>query len=314
MDNLLFSINAVAPVFLVVFAGRIMARLGFMDDTFVTKANAIVFNLAMPVLVFLKISAADFSLIFDANVLLMVCGLTFLAFMVAWIIAVIFIKEATKQGPFIQGTFRSNTAIIGLALAINLFSDNGVTLVVILLAFLMPLYNILSVFALTIPLKKENNLTPVHIFIQVVTNPLIIAILLAIPFSLLGISIEGVIHRTLSYVAQMTLPVALLCIGATLDYSRMKHTFITALGASVTKIIVLPVLAVIISVQMGLRGETLGAVFLVFACPTAISSFIMAKAMDNDGDLAAQIVLLTTTFSMFTIAGGIFLMKLYGLL
>ncbi len=314
MDNLLYSVNAVAPVFLVVFIGRLMARIGFMDDTFVTKANALVFNLAMPALVFLKISAADFTRIFNPGVILMVCGLTFLVFLSSWVIATVFIKEPHKQGPFIQGSFRSNIAIIGLALAINMFSDDGVTSVVILLAFLMPIYNVLSVFALTIPVKKENNLTPGHIIVQLITNPLIIAVMAALPFSLLNIHVEGIAHRTISYVAQMTLPVALLCIGASLDYGRMKHTFIAAMAASVTKIIIVPAIAMLIAIMMGLRGETLGAVFLVFACPTAISSFIMAKAMDNDGDLAAQIVLLTTTGAMVTIAGGVFIMKTAGLL
>lgn len=157
MENFIISINTSLPVFIIVFLGIILKKINFIDENFISKANLIVFNVSLPSLIFIKISAANFKSVFSSTEIIIACSITFVFFLVSWFIADFSIKNGKTKGAFIQGSFRSNVAIIGLALANNLFGSAGVARGAILISFLMPLYTVLSVLALTVPVHKNSS-------------------------------------------------------------------------------------------------------------------------------------------------------------
>ncbi len=314
MENFIFSINTVAPVFIIILVGIFLKRTGIIDDKFVSTSSHLVFKVSLPALIFLSISKTNFRAILDMKVIAIMYGVIFFAFFLSWLLAALLIKEKDRKGPFIQGSLRGNTVIMGLALVMNVFGEKGVAEASIIVAFIVPLFNFLSVIALTVPMHNRNAGSYKRIAATIVKNPLIIAILVSLPFSLFSIHIPVVVDLSLTYLAKMTLPLALIGIGGSLTFSTIRSNFMLSAGASFIKIVVVPVIVLLAGIKLGIHGSALGIIFIISATPSAISSFVMAKAMKNDSQLAANIIVVSTLGSIGTIGGGIFILKTLDLL
>ena len=150
LQSLSFTANTVAPVFFIVFLGYILRRVKLIDDSFISTASRLVFVVTLPALVFMSISRTDFHAVFNPEQLTFVLFGTLISYIGLWILAKRWIKRPEDLGVFIQGAFRSNYGIIGLAVSYNLFSDSGLAQASLLLALVIPLFNVLSIIALTI--------------------------------------------------------------------------------------------------------------------------------------------------------------------
>ncbi len=316
MSNLVFSINVVAPVFAIILLGVFLKKIKIIDDGFVSRSSVLVYRISLPALIFINISRTDFASIFNGTVILLLyAGIAF-AFLTAWLFSLFFIHDKKRAGAFIQGTFWGNSVIVGLALVLNVFGDSGVAAASIIVAFLIPVFNTLAVLVLT-ALSDHSSITTEafkRIFFRLSRNPLIIAVAVSLPFSIFRIPLPVLVSTPLSYLARMALPLALLGIGGSLSFSSLKANLPLAIAASGVKIVAVPVFVMIIALQTGITGQLLGILFLLSATPTAISSFIMASAMDSDSELAANIIVVTTLGSIFTMGAGIYFLKTFGLL
>ncbi len=166
MQNLIFSIGLVAPVFLIVALGYLLKKLGMINDNFVTLSSKIVFTISLPALIFIEIISVDIGKIFDAGAIIFVYAGTLVAFSLAWIVSGFLTKDGKDKAAFIQGSFRGNYAIIGLAIIVNFYGTESLGKASLILAFTIPLYNVLSVIALTVPLKKKNGQTIKKFFLK----------------------------------------------------------------------------------------------------------------------------------------------------
>lgn len=312
MENLIFSINGVAPVFLIVFIGWGLKRRGLINGNFINLSSKIVFSIAAPALVFESLSRTDLQITFSAKQIAFVYASVLFFFLLSWLLASFLSQNGRDRGSFIQGSFRSNFAIIGFALVANLFGPRALGKAAILLAFVMPLYNILAIIALTAPLQQDRRLRWKKTLLEIITNPLILATLTAIPFSYFDIELPQFITTTVHSLAAITLPLALLGIGGSLDFESIKKESRLALIAAMLKIVIIPATVTYLAFQLGLTGEDLGVVFLLFATPSAIVSFVMAEAMGCNSVLAGNIIVMTTLGSTFTISLGIFILKSVG--
>lgn len=206
----------------------------------------------------------------------------------------------------VQGGFRANTAIIGLAYVANIYGNQGVALAAIYVASLTVLYNIQAVIALT-PKGKDTGAKAIKVIAKSITkNPLIIAIFLAVVFYALSIPIPKMVTDAGQYFANMTLPLALLCTGGSLDISSLKQEKLSTWFASSYKLIASPLLITLAAWYLGFEGLDLGLIFLMSAAPTAAASYVMARAMGGNSTLAANIIALTTVVSLITCTLGIF--------
>ena len=313
MDNILFSANTVLPVFLIVFLGMILRRWNMINDNFVNLSSRIVFTISLPTLIFLELSAIDFTNALDVNQIVYVCGGTLFSFVLSWVVSKPFIHDARDRSVFIQGSFRGNYAIIGLALTTNMFGNESLGKASILLACILPMYNVLAVVALTVPMRHERQMDIKGALLEIMKNPLIIAAVSAIPFAYFRIGIHPIVTKTGNYLAALSLPLALIGIGGSLSVAELKRPSVIALSASAFKIILTPLILTLGAYLLGYTGEDLGTMFILFACPTAIVSFIMAEAMGANGKLAGNIILISTLASIVTISVGLFILRTYGL-
>ncbi len=307
---LLQTFGITAPVFAMLFLGVLLRRVGWIDPAFIQTASALVFNATMPAMLFLGIYHADLHSAARPAVLLYFCVATLAGFLLAWGWALWRVPREDR-GVYTQGAFRGNNGIIGLALAASLYGEHGLALGSVLAALVIICYNTLSsvVLAIYSPSMKSD---PRSILKSVLRNPLILSVLAALPFSWLRIALPDWLLTSATYFAQMTLPLALICIGGTLSLASMRESGGLALSASLMKIVWLPLFCTFGAWFYGFRGAELGVLFLYFASPTAAASYVMARVANGNHELAASIILITTVGAAVTTNIGIFLMQLGG--
>ncbi len=321
LNDLIFVFNGVVPIFIVIIIGYLMKTRGFITEEFVKVADKLVFKLFLPVYLFVKVTdmnkddfqKEDIKVV--AYALIAVLAISFGLLFVSGF----FIRDSAKMGAFVQGVYRSNTAILGIPFAENLFGVQGARVTAILIAFVVPLFNVIAVIILSMcdPDKNKSDKKIkdkiIGVLKDIVKNPLIIAIVLGLIVCFAEIKLPQLADKTIGYLAGASTPLALIAIGANFSFSDIKGRAGLAITAAVMKTALVPLVVIGIGVLLGFKGEHLGALFVIFGTPSAVSSYIMAKNMNNDYRLASQIIIATTLLSAFTIALGSFIMFTSGL-
>ncbi|GBD89169.1 putative transporter YfdV [bacterium BMS3Abin03] len=314
LENIIFTTNIVLPVFLIILLGYFIKRVGVIKENFVDVISKFVFNVSLPAFIFMKISVLDLTAALDMGQIIFIYVGTLLVYFIVWGLSSLFIKDGRDLSVFVQGAYRSNYAIVGLAIISNLFGDEGLGKASLILAFLLPVYNVLAVIILTVPMRKIRKLNLKGTVQEIILNPLIIAVIVALPFSYFKIELPSMLFTTGNFLADVALPLALIGIGGSLNIENIKRASTLAFNSSILKLIVVPAVLTYFAYLFGYRAMDLGIMFILFACPTAIVSFIMAQAMGCNGKLAGNIVLISTLGSVVTISLGIVLFKQLGLI
>lgn len=295
------------PVFAMLFLGVLLKRLALIDAHFINTASSLVFNVSMPVMLFLAILHADLNTALQPAVIGYFVLATLLGFLFCWGWA-IWRCPRTDRGVFVQGCFRGNNGIIGLALATSLYGDYGLSLGGVLGGVVILTYNSLSVVVLEV-YNPNGQVRPWRLLKSMLSNPLIIGVLAAIPLAYWRISLPGWLLTSGEYLAQLTLPLALICIGGTLSLASLRNSGRLAIDASLLKVAVLPLLATLGAFLCGFRNAELGILFLYFASPTAAASFVMARAAGGNYELAAAIIVITTLLAVVSTNIGLFVLQ-----
>ncbi len=318
LDSFIYSLNIIAPIFIMVVLGAILKRLNFVNDGFIAVCDKLVFKICLPALLFVDIATTSHGASFDIRLIIFCVAAVILLFGLFCIFVPIFIKENPKRGAFIQGAYRSNAAILGMTLAENMFGESGTATVAMVLPFIVVLFNVFAVTILSLYAPSEVKLSrrdlAKRIVKTIVTNPLVISILLALLWMLTGLELPILVNRSLDYLADMSMPLALLSLGANFRLEALRGRLGMAIASSACKTIVAPLLTVLTALALGFRGASLGTVLIVFGGPTAVSSYIMAKQMKADYELASQILLISTLMSLFTLFAGIFILRSFALI
>ncbi|MGF6590524.1 AEC family transporter [Pseudomonas sp. 2835] len=301
------TLNITAPVFAMLFMGVLLKRIKAINDGFIHTASSLVFNVCMPALLFLGIYHADLTAAVKPGLLVFFVVATLGSFALAWGLA-LWRCPREDRGIYTQGGFRGNNGVIGLALAASMYGDYGISLGAILAGLVILLYNSLSsvVLAVYSPSMKSD---PWSIFKSILRNPLIISVLLATPMAYGQVPLPNWLLTSGDYLAQMTLPLALICIGGTLSLASLRESGGLAVSASLVKMIWLPVIGTLAAWLCGFRGAELGILFLYIGSPTAAASYVMARAANGNHELAASIIVITTLMAAITTNIGIFLLQ-----
>lgn len=310
MSNFIYSLNATMPIFLVMILGWWLKRMHFLTEEFVSVADKLVFKVALPVLVFKDIAGADLSHDFSLKFVLFCFFGTCIFFGVTWLFAEIFIKDKSMIGSFVQGSFRGSAAILGIAFAQNIYGSSG--LVPMMIVASIPLFNIFSVIVLIRSAnagETDKGAVIKKTLKGIVTNPIIIGIVLGIPFALWKVQFPVIIDKAINSVASLSTPLALIAIGGGFSTGAALKKWKPTLAASLIKLVIIPGLFLPAAVWMGFRNEELVALLILTGAPTTVSSYIMAKNMGNDSVLASGIVVMTTLLSSVTLTGIIFILK-----
>nr|WP_273544572.1 AEC family transporter [Halomonas profundi] len=304
------TLDVTLPVFAMVFVGLMLKRLKWIDSTFVSTASALVFRATLPTLIFLSLIKADLSVALDVSLMVFFAAATLGQFLLSWLWAHYRVPRKDR-GIYVQGAFRGNCGVVGLALAAGMYGNYGISAGSLLLGVVIVMYNAFSVVVLAF-YQPGQSTDWRSLLKHIATNPLIISVFAALPFTVFAIPLPSWLITSGDYFASLTLPLALICIGATLSASSMRAGSRVAVGASWMKMVTLPVLSTVAAWLMGFSGEQLGLLFLFFASPTAAASFVMVKAIGGNVTLAANIIAITTLMASVTVTIGVFALRLLG--
>ncbi len=319
LDSFIFSLNAIVPIFVLVVIGAALKKINFATDEFFSVCDKIVFRICLPCLLFQDIATTNLEEYLNIKLIIFCAAAVAILVILLCLTVPLFVKANDKRGAFIQGVYRSNSAILGFVLAEAMFGGNGVTTIAMVLPFTVVFYNAFAVVILSIFAPSDTKLSPRELTLRivktVVTNPHIIAITLALLWQLTPFKIPVIMNTCLTYLADMSMPLALISLGAGFRFESLKAGRLgLALGASVAKTVLVPAITILVGIFMGFRGASLGVIFIIFGGPTAVSSYIMAKQMKSDHELAGQILLISTLMSVLTLFAGTFILREFGLI
>ncbi|PUA29183.1 MAG: transporter [Cellvibrio sp. 79] len=293
------------------FLGFLLKKRNMINDGFIKTSSQLVYNLGLPVMLFITCAIADTSLATDWDLLIAFASMTSLVFIGSFFTAHWHCNDKRDEGVFIQGAFRGNLVILGLAFCANAYGEKGLALASLPVAMTVIVYNVLSVYVLNRSLNEsDTSLKPT--LVGIAKNPLIIAIALGFLVNTCAFTLPRVVLDSGKYLSQMVLPLALICIGGSLGATRLTQIDSITLSACVWKLILSPLIACTIAILLGLRGDALAILFLLAASPSATISFVMVQAMNGNAPLAARIVAHTTIWSLFSVTIGLWLLELVG--
>ena len=314
MENFIYSVDATFPIFLVMVIGYILKQIGMLNDNFVTVANRFNFKVTLPFMLFRDISGVDIRAVFDIRYVLFCALVSTACFWIIWGGVKLFLKDQSMRGAFVQASFRSSAAVMGLAFIQNMYGSSAMGPLMIVSA--VPLYNIFSVIVLTFEGAHSGEVDPKQkvkdACINIAKNPIILGILAGLVVGLLGIDFPVIVDKTVNSVAQMASPLALITIGAGFEGRKALAKIAPTMAASTIKLVLQPLIFLPVAAYMGFSGEKMIAILIMLASPTTPSCYIMAKSMNNDEVLTASVIVTTTLMAAFTLTGWIFLLKTLG--
>lgn len=320
MENFVFALNATVPVFLVIALGFFLQQVHFLNEPFNRTANEYVFRCALPVSLFRSITGMDFYSDFHLGFCLFCFLGTTVMFLGIWGAAWFFMKDKGQVGAFAQASARSSAAVLGVALATNIYGDAGMVPMMIMSA--VPFFNVYSVLILSFSpqVDEEGHMLPAahgmaavrKACVNVVTNPLILGILGGLPFALLRIQVPTVIDSALKSIGGTATPIALLVVGASFSGSEALKRWKGAAVSSFVKLFLLPAIFLPLAAALGFRDSQMIAILIMTGSPTTVACYVMAKNMKADGVLTSNAVLLSTLLSAISITLWLFCMRLFG--
>lgn len=313
MENLIFSLNATVPIFLLMILGFLLKKLGVIDDVFASKMNKFVFLVPLPVLLFEDLSTVDFAQVWNMKFVLFCFVVTLVCIILAALVSFLW-HDKGIQGEFIQASYRSSAALLGIAFIQNIYGNAGMAPLMIIGS--VPLYNIMAVVVLSFfkpdrkKLDKEVWKTTLK---GIVTNPIILGIAAGLLWSALRLPMPSILEKTVSDIGAVATPLGLMAMGASFDLKKAFGKVKPAAVASVMKLVLFAAFFLPLAVWMGFRREELVAILVMLSSATTVSCYVMARNMGHEGVLTSSVVMLTTLFSAFTMTGWLYILRSMGM-
>ena len=299
MELFLTSFMVVFPLALKLFLGFTIRKTHILSLSTFKEFNKLIFTLFLPVLLFYNIYHSNIGEDFNGKLILFaIISLTCL-FTIFMLIIPRIEKENAKRGVMIQAMSRSNFILFGIPVANALYGEGSLGEATILVSFVVPLINVLSVVALEVFRNKKIDI--IKIFKGIITNPLIIASIAAYFFVLTEMQLPNIIDMFVFEIASIATPIALIILGGSVTFHSINHNKIQLSVAIAGKLIIAPLIGITAAIIMGFRNESLVILMAMFSSPTAVSSYSMALSMDGDADLAGLIILFTTFLSIISL-------------
>lgn len=314
MNDLIFSLNATVPVFLMMVLGRVFCRVGLLDPATAEKLNTFVFKVSLPVLLFCDMATVDYAQAWDSRFVLFCFGVTLASIGMAVALSLVW-RDRSIRGEFVQATYRSSAALLGIAFITNIYGNTGLAPLMIIGS--VPLYNIMAVVVLSVwhpDHRRFDGAVMKKTLKGIATNPIILAILAGLLWAALRLPMPVILEKTLSGLGGTATPLGLMAMGATFDVKKAFGKPGPALTASVMKLVGFCALFLPAAAALGFRNEKLVAILVMLGSATTVSSYVMARSMGHEGVLSSTAVMITTLFSAFTLTFWLWLLRSRGMI
>ncbi len=314
MENLIFSLNATVPVFLLMILGLVFRKLGWISESFATEMNKFVFLVPLPVMVFEDLATVNFEEVWNIKFVLFCFFVTVTSIAIVTGISFLW-KDKSIQGEFIQASYRSSAALLGIAFIQNIYGNAGMAPLMIIGS--VPIYNIMAVVVLSFFQPEQKGMDKALIKKTargIITNPIIIGIVAGLLWSALKIPMPVILSKTVSKIGAVASPMGLMAMGATFEFGKAFKKLKPAMTATFIKLIGFASIFLPMAVGFGFRNEELVAILVMLGSATTVSGYVMARNMGHEGVLSSSVVMLTTMFSAFTLTMWLFVLRSFQLI
>ncbi len=310
MNNILFSINVVIPLFVMMAVGYAARQFKLVSDSFLSEANKFVFKLCLPFMLFQNIRVSFRGEVSDMRLIVMSFLGTLAVIFLSLLIVPLLVKSRPQKGSIIQGIYRSNFLIYGIPLATGMYGKEALGTISMLMGTTIPVFNIAAVIILSVYSEDgHRQLSFKNIMMDIIKNPLIIGCFIGMIFGFLRIEFPVSVDKPLNELAGIATPLALFVMGGDFRFRNLKNNIWKVIATTFARLIIVPAVMITFFVWAGFRNVELSALLCLFATPTAVSSYVMAKNMGCDAELAGQIVVLTTVCSCITIFFFVYILR-----
>lgn len=313
MEQLVFSLNATLPIFLVMVIGYALRRIHMADEPFIRTLNSFNYKITLPVLLFRDIAESDFASVWDTRYVCFCFLATLICIVVIWLAAGLIYPDRSRLGEFVQASYRSSAAVLGIAFIQNIYGASGMAPLMIIGT--VPLYNVAAVLILSFTGPSSHGFSPKTLkrsLLDIARNPIILGILLGMIASVCRISFPAIVSKTIGNISALATPLALIGLGAGFEGRKALKQLKPTVAATLLKLVIQPAIFLPLAIHMGFRNEMLVALLVMLGAPTTVSCYIMAKNMGHEGTLTSSVVVATTFLSSVTLTAFLFVLRTMG--
>ncbi|OQA26504.1 MAG: Membrane transport protein [Firmicutes bacterium ADurb.Bin354] len=320
MENFIFSINATMPIFLLMVTGYFFQKIGLINTEASKWMNKFVFKIALPILVARDLAFQDFKSTWNSRFVLFCFFVTIISIVCISAVSLFIVKDKAERGEFIQSSYRSSAALLGIAFVNNIYGSASTGIAPLMILGSVPLYNIFAVTVLMITADdKDRSGADKKTLIKetlfgIVTNPIILGILIGMCWSLIEIPVPKILDKFTEQMGALATPLGLMSMGATFDFKKASKNIGPAIIASIIKLFVLVAIFMPIAIHMGFAGEQIVAILVMLGSATTVSCYIMAKSMGHEGTLSSSVIMITTLGCGFSLTFWLFILKSIGVI
>jgi predicted permease len=316
MNNFVFALNIIFPIFILLAIGYLVSHIGWMSKKSLKNLNGFIFRLLLPLMLFINIYNMDKAAVVSNEAIKTIAAIYLTLICIASIMALILNRTTdlknSQKGVIIQAWFRGNTIIYGLPVVLSIYGQSSLDKVNLVIISIVPLINVLAVIVLQ--LYRGKSLNFLAMLLSIIKNPLIIGTALGFAFFYLNIKIPAIILKPITDLSKTATPMAFIVLGGTLELSKIGKNLNLIIFSCIGRLIVTPLIALLVLLAFGVEGVYLGTAVSCLAAPSAVGSFTMASEMDGDADLASLIVVISTVVSVVSIFFWVLVLKTLNLL
>ncbi|NLX65082.1 MAG: AEC family transporter [Clostridiaceae bacterium] len=299
MQYLILSFEVIFPIFFMLALGYSIRKFNLVTESGFNMFSRVTFYIFIPSLLFINIYKSDLTRSLNARLIAYAIFSLFITCIILYFLIPRIIKERWDQPVVMQGIYRGNFIIYGMCIVQTIYPDADLGMVALLSAFIVPLYSVISVLLFEMYSDKKNNKK--DLLFNVLKSPMVFSGILGMFFLLTGLKIPKLLLDQIESVSKLGTPVALLCLGGTFKFQAMKQHKKPLMVTCIGRLFIVPMVFISAAILMGIRGIELATIMALNAAPVAASSFPMARELGGNGELAGEIVVMTSLLSIVTV-------------
>ena len=307
LSNFFVALGGVIPLFCLMAVGVFVKHSKLLTEEELLHMNRMVFRVFFFFMMFYNIYISDPGTAFQPALMLFGMGGVLLVALVFTGIVCRIEQDNARRGPMIQAIFRTNYVLMGIPLVGNIFGDAAIAVPTMMIAAIVPLYNVLGVLVLETFRGRSFDLIP--ILRSVLMNPMIMGAIAGAFCRLVELPIPALVLKPVAQIAAATTPVALIILGASFHGGSYQAHLRQLVFCVTSRLLIVPAVMLGTAIALGFRDVELVTLIAVFATPCAVAGFAMAQQMQADAALAGNCVVYSSALSCFTIFGWVFLLK-----
>jgi malate permease and related proteins len=297
-------LQVLAPSMMLIALGAGLAWIRFLGKPFIGELNKLAFWIALPSLIFRAAAHAGSPKSGTLVLIGAVAAPTVIAALLAWLAARVTRIPASARSTFVATSFFGNLAYIGIPILAHSLGRIALGDAPELLATSVIVMTAMTVMnnALAVAVFQGGKFDALSLARRVLVNPMVIAGCLGILYGMSGLAVPPAPDQVLQSLGATAVPLALLCIGGSLEMTSLRGHISWIAGTAVLKVLAFPLIAWAIARALGLNPADTRVALIFCACPTAVVAYTMASQMGGDEPLAAGAIAASTVASFASLA------------